>query len=145
MPTEVSGSFSGSIRVQSVISVEYQAAHSLSIAHVAGIQSTADPKWDNSAISYWATTDMMGTQGVQRGYFVNDHGSSGSDRGTFEGQVSVVAGQPVVEGKWQYTGGEGDFAGITGGGTFKTKLSSPTDLVCTWQGAYELAAVAASR
>lgn len=145
MPTEVSGSFSGTIRNQSVMSVEYQTAHSIGIAHVAGTQSTADPKWDNSAISYWAVTDMAGTQGVQRGYFVNDHGPSGSDRGTFEGTISVVAGQPVVEGKWQYTGGEGEFAGITGGGTFKTQLTSPTEVGCTWNGAYELAAVPAGR
>jgi len=70
---------------------------------------------------------------------VNDHGSAGLDRGIFEGSVSVVAGQPVVEGKWQYTGGEGSFAGITGGGTFKTKLTSATTLEATWEGAYELA------
>ena len=134
-----SGSFSGTIRTQSVISVQDQPNHSLSVSQVTGTQSTADPKWNNSAINYWATMDIVGTQGIQRGYFVNDHGSAGLDRGTFEGNVSVVAGQPVVEGKWQYTGGEGTFAGITGGGTFKTKLTSPTDVECTWQGAYELA------
>ena len=36
-----------------------------------------------------------------------------------------------------------DAAGITGGGTFKTKLTLPTDVECTWQGAYELAGVRA--
>ena len=40
-----------------------------------------------------------------------------------EGHVSVVAAQGTVEGKWQYTGGEGNFDGITGQGTFKTKLT----------------------
>ncbi len=40
---------------------------------------------------------------------------------------------------WQYTGGEGSFAGITGGGTFKTKVTSATTLEATWEGAYELA------
>jgi len=29
--------------------------------------------------------------------------------------------------------------GITGGGTFKTKLTSATTLEATWEGAYELA------
>jgi len=134
-----SGSFSGTIRTQSVVSVPDQPNHSLGVSEVAGTQSSADPKWNKSTINYWATLDLVATQGIQRGYFVNDHGSVGIDRGTFEGNVSVVAGQTVVEGKWQYTGGEGSFAGITGGGTFKTKLTSPTSLEATWEGAYELA------
>ena len=138
MPT-FSGSFSGAIRAQTIILVRDKPDHSLSLAEVAGTQKSTDPQWNNSAINYWATTDAIGTQGIQRGYFVNDHGSRGIDGGTFEGNVSVVAGQPVVEGKWQYTGGEGSFAGITGGGTFKTKLTSPTTLEATWEGAYELA------
>jgi hypothetical protein len=133
-----SGSFSGTIRTQSVISVQDEPNHSLSLSQVTGTQSTVDPKWNNSAINYWSTIDIVGAQGIQRGYFVNDHGSAGVDRGTFEGNVSVVDGQPVVEGEWRYTGGEADFAGISGGGTFKTKLTSPTDVECTWQGAYEL-------
>jgi hypothetical protein len=117
---------------QTIISVPDKPEHSLSLAEVSGTQKTTDPKWNNSAINYWATTDAVGAQGIQRGYFVNDHGSAGLDRGTFE------AGQPVVKGKWQYTGGEGSFAGITGGGTFKTKLTSATTLEATWEGAYEL-------
>jgi hypothetical protein len=154
MPTAFSGSFSGIVRTQSVITVRYQANHSLSISHVTGKQSSSDLRWDNAAIDYWAIADVVGTQGVERGYFVNDHGSAGLDRGTFEGHVSVVAGHAVVEGKWQYTGGEGNFAGITGGGTFKTKLTSTTDLEYlggwqgaygTWQGAYELTRAAHKR
>lgn len=134
-----SGSFSGTIRTQTILSVPDEPDHSLSLAEVTGTQKSADPKWNNSAISYWATTDSTGTQGIERGYFVNEHGSAGIDRGTFEGNVSVVAGQAVVEGKWQYSGGEGSFAGITGGGTFKTKLTSATTLEATWEGTYELA------
>jgi len=139
----VSGSFSGSIRTQSVISLNDQPNHSLGVAEISGTQNSSDPKWNNSTITYWGTTDMQGTQGTQRGYFVNDHGSAGQDRGTFEGNVSVVAGQVGVEGKWQYTGGAGNFAGITGGGTFKTKLTSPTTVEASWQGTYELAGAAA--
>src|SRR5262245_5376116 len=122
----VSGSFSGSIRTQSVISLNDQPDHSLGIAEVSGTQSTSDPKWNNAAIMYWGTTDMTGTQGTQRGYFLNDHGSDGVDRGTFEGKVSLAGGQAVVEGTWQYTGGAGIFAGIKGKGTFKRKLPPPT-------------------
>ena len=73
----VSGSFSGSIHTQSVISVNDQPNHSVGVAEISGTQSSSDPKWNNSTITYWGTTDMKGTQGVQRGYFVNDHGSAG--------------------------------------------------------------------
>jgi hypothetical protein len=138
----VSGSFSGNVRTQSVMSLNDVANHSLGVAEVAGTQSSSDPRWNNSAITYWGTTDMEGTQGTQRGYFLNDHGSAGEDHGTFEGKVSAVGGEVVVEGTWQYTGGAGDFAGITGNGTFKTKLTSPTTVEASWQGTYALAVAA---
>jgi hypothetical protein len=137
----VSGSFSGAIRTQSVISLD-EADHSLGVAEVRGTQSSADPRWNNSTITYWSTTDMQGAQGVQRGYFQNDHGAAGQDRGSFEGTVSIAEG--AVEGTWQYTGGSGNFAGIAGGGTFKVKLTSPSTVEGSWQGTYELAGVAAT-
>jgi hypothetical protein len=142
MPS-VSGSFSGTIRSQSVLSVTDAPAHSLGVAEVRGTQSTSDPKWNNATITYWGTIDMQGARGAQRGYFLNDHGAAGHDRGTFEGNVSIVGGEAVTEGTWQYTGGDGEFAGITGGGTFKTRLTSPTTVEATWQGAYNLAGAAA--
>jgi len=79
----ISGSFSGNIRTQTIILVPDKPDHSLSLAEVSGTQKTTDPKWNGSAINYWATTDAVGVQGIQRGYFVNDHGAAGLDRGTF--------------------------------------------------------------
>ena len=140
--TTVSGAFSGSIHAQSVVSLNDEPNHSLSVAEVRGTQSSSDPKWNNSSITYWGTTDIQGTRGVQRGYFLNDHGAAGRDHGTFEGNVSIEGGEFVVEGKWQYTGGEGEFAGITGSGTFSTRLTSATGVEGKWQGAYALAEVA---
>jgi len=96
----VSGAFSG-IRTQSLISLD-QPDHSLAVAEVRGVQSSNDARWNNAAITYWATTDMQGTQGMQRGYFHNDHGAAGHDRGSFEGKVSLASGDVVVEGEWQY-------------------------------------------
>jgi len=49
----------------------------------------------------------------------------------------------TVEGTWQFTGGSGKFKGLTGGGKFKTRMTSPRDVVCTWEGAYELASAKA--
>jgi hypothetical protein len=143
MPS-VSGSFSGGIHTQSVIALNDEPNHSVGVAEVRGTQSSSDPKWNNSSITYWGITELQGTQGVQRGYFLNDHGAAGQDRGSFEGRVSIAGGDVVVEGTWQYTGGEGEFAGITGSGTFKTRLTSPTTVEAKWQGAYELAGAAAA-
>ena len=138
----VSGSFAGSIHMQSVIALTDEPNHSLGVAEVQGTQSSSDPKWNNSSITYWGTTDMQGTRGMQRGYFLNDHGAAGRDRGTFEGEVSIAGGELVVEGKWQYTDGEGEYAGITGSGTFTTRLTSPTTVEGNWQGTYSLAGAA---
>ena len=139
----VSGSFAGSIHSQSVVSLTDQPDHSLGVAEVRGMQSSSDPRWNKTPITYWGTTDMQGTRGIQRGYFQNDHGGAGTDRGTFEGNVSLAGGDVAVEGTWQYTGGEGEYAGITGSGTFKLRFTSPTTIEGNWQGTYSLAGAAA--
>jgi hypothetical protein len=138
-----SGSFNGSVRGQSMVSAFDQPNHILSLAGITGTQKSSDEKWNNSTITYWGFTDTVGGNGTQRGYFVNDHGNAGRDFGTFEAKVTTVGGQITVEGTWQYTGGAGDFRELTGKGTFKTRLTSPTDVEGTWQGAYELAAAKA--
>src|SRR6266849_8766798 len=104
---------------------------------------TSDEKWNNVAITYWGTTDVVGGKGSQHGYFVNDHGADGRDWGTFEGKVAPSGAEMTVEGTWQYTGGDGKFKGLTGDGTFKTTMSSPRDVVATWQGTYQLASAKA--
>jgi hypothetical protein len=43
-----------------------------------------------------------------------------------------------MEGSWQYTGGTGTFSGITGGGTYKGRITSPTEVQVNWEGTYQL-------
>ncbi len=138
MPT-MSGSFSGSARVQSSVSLPDRPGHELSLAEISGTQKCSDEKWNNAAINYWGFMDLAGDSGTQRGYFVNNHGEAGRDWGMFEGKVAVNGTQVTVEGTWQFTGGSGKFSGLTGKGTFKTVMSSPTEVQATWQGAYDLA------
>jgi len=45
----------------------------------------------------------------------------------------------TVEGAFKFTGGDGAYRGITGGGNFKTTMKSETELACSWEGSYELA------
>ena len=139
----VSGSFSGNVKVQTAIALSDQKNHELYLAEIRGTQKTSDEKWNNAAITYWGTTDVVDGKGSQSGYFVDDHGADGRDWGTFEGKVAPSGAEVTVEGTRQYTGGDGKLKGITGGGTFKTKMTSPRGVQATWQGAYELASAKA--
>jgi hypothetical protein len=143
--TDFSGGFSAKIRVQTAIGLTDRPNHDMSLAEISGTQRSSDARWNGGAISYWGITDLLDGQGTQTGYFTTDHGDAGRDFGTFEGKITTSGGQTTVEGAWKFTGGTGEFTGISGGGTFKTRLTSPTDVDCSWLGAYELAKAHALR
>jgi hypothetical protein len=138
MPS-IKGSFSGTITKQSAMSLADQENHEMSIAEVSGTQESPDPLWNKSKVTYWAVTDMQGSKGTQRGYFNNVHGDKGRDYGTFEGKATLVGSKITVEGTYKFAGGDGEFRGLTGGGTFKTVLKSETEIECSWDGKYALA------
>jgi hypothetical protein len=138
MPS-IKGSFSGTITKQSAMSPADQENHEMSIVEVSGTQESADPLWNKSKVTYWAMTDMQGGKGSQHGYYNNAHGDSGRDYGTFEGKVTLLGGKVAVEGTYKFAGGDGEFRGLTGGGTFKTVLKSETEVACSWEGKYTLA------
>ena len=137
--SSITGSFSGKITKQSAMPLTDQPGHEMSIAEISGTQKSADPLWNNSNMTYWGVTDLLDGKGPQRGYFNNVHGDEGRDWGTFEGQVTTAGGTMTVEGTWKYTGGDGEYRGLTGGGKFKTVMKSETELECSWEGNYELA------
>ncbi len=138
-----SGSFHGMVRGESTVNAAVQPGHMLGLAAISGTQTTEDRNWNGVPMTYWGISDMVGGGGTQHGYFSDDHGAAGRDFGTFEGKISMVNGQPTVEGTWEYTGGTGDFSNLSGGGTFTTRMTSPTDVEATWEGAYELGAAKA--
>ena len=63
--------------------------------------------WNDSKITYWGTADLIGGNGLQRGYFVNEHSDGDRDFGTFEGRIATSGGQVTIEGAWKFTGGPG--------------------------------------
>jgi len=73
---------------------------------------------------------------------VNVHSNGDRDTGTFEGKVITADGQVTIEGTWKYVDGTGMFKGLEGGGTYKGRMTSPTEVENTWEGTYELAAIA---
>ena len=142
--TSITGSFSGKITKNSSLILTDLANHDMSIAEVSGIQASPDALWNNAKITYWGVTDLLGGKGIQHGYYNNIHGDKGREWGTFEGKVSTAGGAMTVEGTWKIEGGDGDFRGVTGNGTFKTVAKSETEVEATWAGTYELAKAQAS-
>ena len=143
--TSITGSFSGKITKQSAIPLSDQPNHEMSIAEVSGIQKSADPLWNNSKIQYWGVSDLLDGKGSQRGYYNTVHADKGRDWGTFEGKVTAAGGGITVEGTYKFTGGDGEYRGLTGGGKFKTVMKSETELECSWKGKYQLVKVKAQR
>ena len=138
MPS-ISGSFSGTITQQFGLNLNDQSNHMLGIAEVSGTQNSPDPLWNNAKITYWGINDLIGGEGSQTGYFTTVHPDGGRDFGTFEGKVSSAGGTMTVEGTYKFTGGDGQYRGLTGDGRFKTVAKSETEIEATWNGAYELA------
>jgi len=135
----ITGSFGGEITQQSTLTLTDQPNHAMNVAEVRGTQKSSDPLWNNSKIAYWGVTDLLDGKGTQHGYYDNNHGRTGRDWGTFEARVTTVSGGMIVEGTFKFAGGDGEYRGITGGGTFKSVMKSETELECTWDGNYELA------
>lgn len=135
-----SGSFSGKVTSQTVVSVEDVPNHEMHLATITGLQRSSDEMWTDSRINYCDLSDLVGGNGTHRGYFVNVHPNGDRDIGTFEGKVKTAGGQVTIEGTWKYTDGTGQFKGITGGGTYKGRMTSPNEVENTWEGTYQLAA-----
>jgi len=136
---DCAGSFAGRATSQTIISLPDVSNHDLSLVEIRGVQKSTDQNWDNAKITYWGTADVIAGNGQQRGYFVNEHADGDRDFGTFEGKIVTTGGEVAIEGNWKYTGGTGRFQGLTGGGTYKGRMTSPTEVENTWEGAYELA------
>lgn len=137
--SSITGSFSGRITKEHAIPVNDQPNHELGISEISGTHRSSDPLWHNAKLTYWGVSDILNGQGSQSGYFTSIHGDRGRDWGTFEGQVKVENGSVTLEGTWKFTGGDGEYRNVSGGGTFKTVMKSETELECNWQGSYELA------
>jgi hypothetical protein len=138
MPS-ITGSFSGKITKQSTLTLTDQPNHAMNIAEVRGTQKSSDALWNNSEIAYWGVTDVLDGEGTQRGYFNNIHPDGGRDFGTFEGKATTTGSGMTVEGTYKFTGGEGIYGRMSGGGKFKTTMKSETEIECNWDGTYDLA------
>jgi len=135
----LSGSFSGRATTQSTIALHDTSNHDLNLLEVRGVQKSTDEQWNNSKITYWGTADLIAGDGPQRGYFVNEHSDGDRDFGTFEGRIATSGGQGTIEGAWKFTGGTGKLKGLTGGGTYKGRMTSSVEVENIWEGTYQIA------
>ena len=138
---KLSGSFNGRTTWLTTIPQQDVAGHDVSMVEIAGMQRSDDPLWNNASITYWGVGDAIAGNGAQSGCFLNKHADGDYDRGTFEARFKTAGDKTHMEGTWAMTGGTGKFNGATGGGKFRTRLLSPTELECKWDGEYQTVAV----
>jgi hypothetical protein len=140
--SNISGSFSAYVSAETTLFPEDQPNHQLQLSEIHAIQKSSDPSWNNARLTYYGIADLVSGNGTQRGYFANEHADGDRDSGTFEGNVTTSGGEVTLEGTFNFTGGRGRLEGIRGGGTYKGRLLSPTEIQMTWTGAYEVTTVA---
>jgi hypothetical protein len=136
--TQFSGSFAGKVNWQTTASMPDRPNHEIGLVEIGGTQTSTDQQWSGAAITYWGTADLIDGSGPQRGYFLNVHTDNDRDCGSFEAQITMSGEQVTLEGTWQFIGGTGKFEGISGSGTFKGRMTSPTAVSTEWEGEYHL-------
>ena len=136
----LTGQFTGKSDVQHSITLHDIPEHELALSQFTGPQTANDGNWKEVNVTYWGTMDLIQGFGPLRGYFVNEHPNGDRDCGTYEGHVSIVNGETILEGSWRYTHGSGQFASISGNGRFEGRMISPTEVEMSWRGNYQIAA-----
>jgi hypothetical protein len=132
------GSFVGKVSSQAMTTVTDVSNHDLSLVQISGPQTVSDPLWKDAIVSYYGMADLVSGNGTQTGYFVNQHPDGDTDHGTFHAKITTAANGVTLEGTWEHTGGTGKFAKLTGKGTYKGVMTSPTEVKTDWKGAYHL-------
>jgi hypothetical protein len=135
---QFSGSFSGKSSSQAMVVLKDVPGHEMSLIEISGPQKSSDPLWNDATVSYWGNSDLIAGNGTQTGYFMNRHANGDIDRGSFAAGVTTVDGVTTIDGTWKSLGGTGAFSRITGNGTYKGRLISPTELEVSWEGTYSL-------
>jgi hypothetical protein len=135
----LTGHFSGKTTIQTTLACSDIPGHELSVVECTCQQTINDENWGDVRVSFWGTSDRIEGEGPMRGYFRNEHPNGDSDCGAFDGHVSVVDNQTILEGTWRHTHGNGQFASISGNGRFKGRMAS-SEIEIYWHGNYQIAA-----
>lgn len=134
------GSLKGTNIALTMISCNDTPGHQLILRAGSAQQTCSDPLFNNTRHNSYSSADVTNGNGREHGYFVNEHANGDREGGSWEGTITTKEGNVSFEGSWKYTHGTGQFAGISGNGKFKGKMSSPSDSEVTFEGSYQLKA-----
>jgi hypothetical protein len=117
-------------------------SHVLALSNMHEVDNSADPLFNNVQVNEVVASDYTAGTGTMRGYRVSTHPGGHKTFMAMEGLTKTVmkpGGPPKTTfgGKWWYTGGTGKLKGITGGGTFKGKVTK-AGVTYEWEGEYEV-------
>jgi len=123
--------------------------HEVSLFNRLQFWNSADPDWNNVAVTQFVYSDYTAGNGYHRGHNANIHPNGDRTFISYEGQTTRTMSpdgswEAKFEGKMRFTGGTGKFQGITGQGTYIGKASSaggtaPISGTFEWQAEYRLA------
>src|ERR1044072_9018415 len=105
--TQVSGTLDGAVAMQFARIMPDDPTHALALSEVSGEHESIDGNWAGAKLTYWCMGDLLAGNGIQTGYFRNQHVHGDTTFGSFDGTVSTEGFTSKVVGKWQVTQGRG--------------------------------------
>lgn len=138
--TKVSGKLSGKLIKQEKVEVGAMPDHIMQLGVSQG--TNAGQEMGGAQFENYTFSDTKKGNGIHKGYSTwTLNGDKWSLK--FDGKVTTTMspdGKPntTFEGTFTFTGGEGKYKNIKGGGTYKGKNLSETDWETEWEGYYDI-------
>jgi hypothetical protein len=139
-PAQISGVFSMKVGQQQALPVASPADPVLLLTQSSGTnRSTGKAAYMQGAqVTNREIADLTQGNGPHRGYITE---ASGADTTvtSYQGKVSTTLGpdrKPITrfEGTWSKLKGTGQYEGVTGSGSYKGRMTSPTEYTVEWSG-----------
>ena len=138
--TQVSGVFSMKVGQQHALPVADQAGPILLLTQSAGTnRSTGSSEYMNGAqVTNREIADLTQGNGPHQGYITEVKGADTTVT-RYQGKVVTTLGpdqKPATsfQGTWTKLSGTGKYQGVTGSGSYKGRMISPTDYTVEWTG-----------
>ena len=100
--------------------------------------TSEDALYGNVSVHHTEIQDISGSSGTAWGYRTSTHANGDQSFHKFEGTMSNLApdgSSGDFKGSWEFTGGTGKYAGITGSGTYEGKMVNSV-ATYTWEGTH---------
>lgn len=138
--TQVSGVFSMKVGQQHALPVADQAGPILLLTQSAGTnRSTGSSEYmDGSRVINREISDLTQGNGAHQGYITDIDGADTTVT-RYTGKVATALSadrEPATsfQGTWTKLSGTGKYEGVTGSGSYKGRMLSPTDYTVEWSG-----------